>query len=221
MVGVALWPGGTLDDWKLSFNTSNAVNELGLSPCRNLTVNSTTVTGRDFLVRHSPPLPSTHPHLNQAARGVLFATYAVVVDTLTSVSLFWHDVERAWASIPEDGNRVLSAVVFRDAWRSEPVYLRSENTTLTQGNGTATLLSFVARFGVAKVDPSFSEANTQPPAQTRVTWRALTGWPGGARHAAGLTHAVVSQPHWAALPRKPALVCEGHVLTMHFVGGVM
>lgn len=79
---------------------------------------------------------------------MLFSTYAVVVDTLTSVSLFWHDVERAWATIPEDGNRVLSAVVFRDAWRSEPVYLRSENTTLTQGNGTASLLSFVARFGM-------------------------------------------------------------------------
>ena len=50
VVGVALWPGGTLDDWKLSFNTTDGVNHPGLLPCRNLTVNGTTVAGRDLLV---------------------------------------------------------------------------------------------------------------------------------------------------------------------------
>lgn len=77
VVGVALWPGGTLDDWKLSFNTTDGANEPGLSPCRNLTVNGTVVSGRDVLVRtdahphQAPTCIGTHPPPRQHAASFL------------------------------------------------------------------------------------------------------------------------------------------------------
>lgn len=54
VVGVALWPGGTLDDWGLSFNTTDGVNQPGWSPCRTLLINDTEVSGRDYLVKGCP-----------------------------------------------------------------------------------------------------------------------------------------------------------------------
>jgi hypothetical protein len=124
-VGVALWPGGTIEEWGPVLDTDTQL--AGLNPCN--TTNDWNNTGL-----------SDQAYL--ASKGVVFATYEMQVDTLMVLRINYTDTLPLFQSINNnDLPNVLSAVIFRSGFRSEPRYVISESEFLTKGLGAVPQLA--------------------------------------------------------------------------------
>lgn len=121
-VGVAFWPGHTVQEWGLRYNTTS--EEFGLSPC-NVTVDPVTKTShRAYLVRvtasghHALCIADDRVLAVQAATGAVFASFEAKVDTMTALKFSAQDIMRVYNRTQNTtlySYPVLSAVVFRYA----------------------------------------------------------------------------------------------------------
>lgn len=79
----------------------------------------------------------------QLQRGVLFATYAIQVDTLAAVMVVRAEIDQLFDAIPTIDKKVLSVVAFRNGVRSEAQYVRSADPKETGGTGITDTMTLV------------------------------------------------------------------------------
>ncbi|KAK9917440.1 hypothetical protein WJX75_004387 [Coccomyxa subellipsoidea] len=128
-----MWPGGTIEDWEPAYNADTGV--YGLHPC-NATNNY------------------NHTGLSDAAylaqKGVVVSAFELKVDLLMAMRINSSDIDRLFSSISNTStsteHEVISAVIFRAGYRSEAVYIRSEDAHLSHGIGRVQSLALSAAF---------------------------------------------------------------------------
>ncbi|KAK9849396.1 hypothetical protein WJX84_008749 [Apatococcus fuscideae] len=126
-MGIAYWPGGRIVDWGATLNSTT--NVAGLNPCSSTNnYNKTGISDRAYLIE----------------QGVVFQAYELKIDTLQSLKLNKTLVDALIAEISTE--EVISAVVFRAGYRSEPRYIWSADTGLTHGSGYVSTLAINAVF---------------------------------------------------------------------------
>jgi hypothetical protein len=88
--------------------------------------------------------------LVQDAYSVVFATYSVKVDTIAGVRVprvemdaIWRSLAASFAAGSEQVQPVISVIAFRGENRSEPQYIRSNSSQLTEGTGIVKDLSLM------------------------------------------------------------------------------
>ncbi|KAK9820563.1 hypothetical protein WJX72_011663 [[Myrmecia] bisecta] len=128
-LGIAFWPGGTVEDWKPYYDKE--LDEFGLNPCNDQNnFNNSGLSDRAYL----------------AQQGVVFATYELKVDTLTSMRINETDLAAVFNSAPNTRPAVVSAVIFRSGFRSEARYVVSEDAATSHGIGYVQTLAVIASF---------------------------------------------------------------------------
>ncbi|KAK9816056.1 hypothetical protein WJX74_007119 [Apatococcus lobatus] len=126
-MGIAYWPGGRIVDWGATLNATTNVK--GLNPCTTTNnFNNTGISDRAYLIE----------------QGVVFQAFELKIDTLQSLKLNQSLTDALVAEIATE--EVITAVVFRAGYRSEPRYVWSEDTGLTHGSGYVPTLAINAVF---------------------------------------------------------------------------
>lgn len=136
VVGVAYWPGTTIEQWGSPYNASGD-GFPGLNPCLgDVTYNNQTENYQAYLAKF----------------GVMISTFAVKVDTLSVLrstraeedQLF--DAAIALAQANSAFSKVLSIIAFRGTVRSEVKYIRSDQPSVTGGTGVVDQLALLLVF---------------------------------------------------------------------------
>lgn len=133
-LGLAFWPGGTLDDWGPAIDLSTVTP--GLSPCLLTTYNNTDSSNNSTPASHQQYLID---------RGVVFATYEVKVDRMTVLRGNRTEQALLFGRTPNVSSNVTSVVAFRGAYRSPARYFYSNNASLTGGRGAVQELALIAQ----------------------------------------------------------------------------
>lgn len=156
-VGIALWPGGTVEDWKPAYDSDK--QEFGLSPCNTTSgCNNTVQSDETFLVSlystrcsqsHGAlqPVPLTCPSFlacgetllvyvlrcctPQAEHGVVVAPFEVTVDTLMALRINASDIATLFSDITNSSRvpSVISAIAFRYTHNKMPAFLEVYSLT--------------------------------------------------------------------------------------------
>ncbi|KAI3433419.1 hypothetical protein D9Q98_003234 [Chlorella vulgaris] len=134
--GLAFWPGGTLSQWGWQYNATSG--QPGLNPC----------LGNESTLLPTGDTPKYADYLD--AYSVVFATYSVKVDTIAGVRVprvemdaIWRSLAASFAAGSEQVQPVISVIAFRGENRSEPQYIRSNSSQLTEGTGIVKDLSLM------------------------------------------------------------------------------
>ncbi|KAK9800785.1 hypothetical protein WJX73_002880 [Symbiochloris irregularis] len=135
-VGAAFWPGHAPEEWGPYYNSTSG--QFGLNPC-----NFTVPTGGNESDRQL-----------LANAGVVFASYELKVDTMTSMRFSATDISQLYnlsttnpvnqTALPNPG--VVSMVVFRAGFRSEARVIISNETVASGGTGFVNTLAFAVTF---------------------------------------------------------------------------
>ncbi|CAL8464782.1 g4317 [Coccomyxa elongata] len=128
-----MWPGGSVANWGSGINADTAVP--GLNPCNATNnYNNTGLSDAAYL----------------KSKGVVVASFELKMDVLMAMQINSSDIDRLFDSISNASTSsqhdVISAVVFRAGFRSEAVYIRSEDAYLSNGIGRVQSLALSAAF---------------------------------------------------------------------------
>ncbi|EIE22879.1 hypothetical protein COCSUDRAFT_42464 [Coccomyxa subellipsoidea C-169] len=128
-----MWPGGKVEDWEPAYNADTGIH--GLNPCNATNnYNNTGLSDAAYL----------------AEKGVVVAAFELKVDLLMAMRINGSDIDRLFATISNASSstqhEVISTVIFRAGFRSEAVYIRSEDAYLSRGTGRVKSLALSASF---------------------------------------------------------------------------